>query len=402
MLKDLFKFFSSLKLTVACLALGGVLVFWGTLAQVHLGLFKAQNEFFRSVFIYWQPAGASFQIPVFPGGYLLGAVLLINLLAAHTRYYQPGKRKIGIMLIHLGVVLLLVGQFLTDFLSRESALHLRIGEAKDYSEAQRAYELAVIDTTDKKSEKVVAIPCSLLVRRGEAGNAELPFTVRAKPFYANSELADRDTTGFMPVKTTSVSGNGFWWREVARETAMDRVDLPSAIVELATPQGSLGTFLVSAMLTQPQPFTFNNHTYEMFLRPERFYMPFSLRLMEFHHDKYPGTDIPKNFSSRVRLQNLGNGENREALIYMNNPLRYQGETFYQASYDTDNGGSILQVVHNPSWLTPYLSCVMVAIGLTWQFLSHLIPFLKRRSAGGSPARSTSTNTRAGRPRSSTI
>src|ERR1017187_3122077 len=162
---------------------------------------------------------------------------------------------------------------------------------------------------------------------------------------------------------------------------MDRVDLPSAIVEIITPQGSLGTFLVSAMATQPQLFTFNNRTYEMLLRPERFYMPFSLHLMEFHHDKYPGTDIPKNFSSRVRLQNLDNGENREVLIYMNNPLRYQGETFYQASYDPDDGGSILQVVHNPSWLTPYLSCVMVATGLLWQFLSHLIPFLKRRMAG---------------------
>ena len=166
----------------------------------------------------------------------------------------------------------------------------------------------------------------------------------------------------------------------SRVTAMDSVDQPSGIVEIATPQGSLGTFLVSAMLTQPQPFTFNNRTYEMLLRPERFYMPFSLHLMEFHHDKYPGTDIPKNFSSRVRLQNLDNGENREVLIYMNNPLRYQGETFYQASYDPDDGGSILQVVHNPSWLTPYLSCVLVAAGLMWQFLSHLIPFLKRRMA----------------------
>ena len=379
MLKAVFKFFSSLKLTVTCLALGCVLVFWGTLAQVHLGLFKAQNEFFRSFFIYWQPAGASFQIPVFPGGYLLGTVLLINLLAAHTRYYQPGKRKIGIALIHLGVVLLLVGQFLTDFLSRESALHLRIGETKNYSEAQRAYELAVIDTTDKNSEKVVAIPCSLLVRQGEAGNAELPFTVRKKTFYANSELAEKETTGYLPVKTTAGNGNGFWWREVPRETEMDRVDLPSAVVEIAAPQGSLGTFLVSAMLAQPQSFAFNNRTYEMLLRPERFYMPFSLTLLQFHHDRYPGTDIPKNFSSRVRLQNLDNGENREVLIYMNNPLRYQGETFYQASYDPDDGGSILQVVHNPSWLTPYLSCVMVAIGLTWQFLSHLIPFLKRRT-----------------------
>ncbi len=183
------------------------------------------------------------------------------------------------------------------------------------------------------------------------------------------------------MKTSAGDGNGFWWREVPRETSMDRVDLPSAIVEISAPQGSLGTFLVSAMLSQPQTFTFNNRTYEMLLRPERFYLPFSLTLLQFHHDRYPGTDIPKNFSSRVRLQNLDNGENREVLIYMNNPLRYQGETFYQASYDPDDGGSILQVVHNPSWLTPYFACVMVAVGLTWQFLSHLIPFLKRRMAG---------------------
>jgi len=385
MLKDLFKLFSSLKLTVTCLALGCILVFWGTLAQVHLGLFKAQNEFFRSFLIYWQPAGASFQIPVFPGGYLIGTVLLINLMAAHLRYYQPGKRKIGIALIHLGVVLLLVGQMLTDFLARESALHVRIGETKNYSEADRAYELAVIDTTDKDSEKVVAIPCSVLVRRGAVGGSEMPFTVRAKTFYANSELMETQAAGFEPVKTSAGLGAGFWWRELPRVTAMDRVDAPSAVVEITSPQGSLGTFLVSALLNQPQPFTFNNRAYEMLLRPERFYMPFSLHLMEFHHDKYPGTDIPKNFSSRVRLQNLDNGENREVLIYMNNPLRYQGETFYQASYDPDDGGSILQVVHNPSWLTPYLSCVMVGIGLLWQFLSHLIPFLKRRMAGSANA-----------------
>jgi hypothetical protein len=375
------RFFSSVRLTVACLVIGCIIVFWGTVAQVHLGLYKAQNEFFRSFFIYWQPTGSGFQIPIFPGGYLLGTVLLINLLCAHTRYYQPGKRKIGIVLIHLGVVLLLLGQMLTDFLSIESNLHLRIGETRNYTEADRAYELAVTDTTDKDSDKVVAIPCSLLVRRGEASDPEMPFRVGVKTFYANSELSDKAAPGFDPVKTTASTGPNLWWREVPRETEMDRVDLPSAIVEITTPQGNLGTFLVSAVLSQPQQFTLDNRNYELVLRPERFYLPFSLHLIEFRHDKYPGTDIPKNFSSRVRLQNLDTGEDREVRIFMNNPLRYRGETFYQASFDADDHGSILQAVHNPSWLTPYFSCVLVATGLVWQFLSHLIPFLKRRMTG---------------------
>jgi hypothetical protein len=381
MLASLYRFFSSLKLTVTCLVLGCVIVFWGTIAQVHLGLFKAQNEFFRSFFVYWTPDGSGLHIPIFPGGYFIGTVLLINLFVAHFRYYQPGKRKIGILLIHLGVVLLLLGQMLTDFLSRESVMHLRIGDTKNYTEADRAFELAVVDTTDPDSDKVVAIPCSLLVRRGEVGDPEMPFSVRVKTFYANSLLAQQSQPDYAPVKTTAGPGAGVWWREVPRETEMNRMDMPSATVEIATPQGALGTFLVSAWLDQPQAFTYNDRSYMLLLRQERYYLPFSLHLIEFRHDKYPGTDIPKNFSSRVRLQNLENREDREVRIFMNNPLRYAGETFYQASFDPDDHGSVLQVVHNPSWLTPYFSCVLVALGLVIQFLSHLVPFLKRRVAG---------------------
>ena len=380
MVKSLYQFFSSLKLTVACLVLGCVIVFWGTIAQVHLGLYKAQNEFFRSFFIYWMPPGSSLHIPIFPGGYLIGTVLLINLFVAHFRYYQPGKRKIGIMLIHLGIVLLLIGQMLTDFLSRESNMHLRIGETRNYSEADRAFELAVVDTTDKDSDKVVAIPCSLLTRRSKVSDPEMPFAVRAKTYYANSLLAQQSQPGYEPVKITAGFGSDIWWRDVPRETEMNRMDMPSALVEIVTPQGSPGTFLVSSWLEQPQSFTFNGRSYQLLLRQERYYLPFSLHLIEFRHDKYPGTDIPKNFSSRVRLQNLDTGEDREVRIFMNNPLRYGGETFYQASFDPDDHGSVFQVVRNPSWLTPYFACALVATGLLIQFLSHLIPFLKARPA----------------------
>ena len=80
----------------------------------------------------------------------------------------------------------------------------------------------------------------------------------------------------------------------------------------------------------------------------------------------------------MRLERPDTHENREVLIYMNNPLRYWGETYYQASFDPDNQGTILQVVHNPSWLTPYFSCVLVAGGLVVQFLTHLVGFIKKR------------------------
>ena len=133
LLDRLIRFFTSMRLTVVCLALALVLVFWGTLAQVELGLYRAQNEFFRSFFIYWGPKGASWSIPVFPGGYLVGGVLLINLIASQIKRFSFTASKIGLWMVHVGLILLLLGQLLTDLLSRESTLHLREGEAKNYS-----------------------------------------------------------------------------------------------------------------------------------------------------------------------------------------------------------------------------------------------------------------------------
>ena len=375
MLDRLYRVFTSLKLTVALLALSLVLVFWGTLAQVHLGLYKVQNDFFRSFFIWWEPAWSSWRIPIFPAGYLIGWLLLINLFMAHFRYYQPGKKKWGIVMIHLGIVLLLVGQLLTDILSTESLMHLRHGDTKNYSEVSRHFELAVVDTTEPAFDRVVAISSRRLLKRDEIRHPELPFTIQVRRFYANSSLVDKPAPGYEEISAAP----GIWWRSLPHETETDKRDMPSGVVELRTPQGSLGEFLVSAYLARPHEFQHNGRNYRMILRNVRLYKPFSIHLVEFRHDKYPGTEIPKNFSSRVRLQRPDTGEDREVLIYMNNPLRYDGETYYQASFDTDNQGTILQVVRNPSWLTPYFSCVLVGAGLLVQFLGHLTRFARRRN-----------------------
>lgn len=368
MLDRLVRLITSLRLTVVLLALGLLLVFWGTLAQVELGLYRAQNEFFRSFLVFERFPGLGFRIP-FPGGYAIGGLLLINLFAAHFRYYQPGKKKYGIMLIHGGLVLLIAGQFLTDILAKESMLHLRDGESKNYSESSDRFELAIVDTTDANTNQVVTIADHRLERGGEIRHPDLPFGVRVHAYHANSEVADKPTPGF-----TAVEGAGVWWRDLPHVTAMDKRDVPSGIVEL----DPLGRYFVSVFLNEPQTFTYQGRRYEMALRQVRFYKPFTLHLVEFRHDKYPGTEIPKNFSSRVRLERTATGERREVLIYMNNPLRYEGETYYQASFDPDNQGTVLQVVRNPSWLTPYFACVLVGLGLLVQFGQHLLAFARKR------------------------
>ena len=377
-LDRLISFFTSIRLTVVCLALGLVLVFWGTLAQVDLGLYKAQNEFFRSFFVYWAPKGASWKIPVFPAGYLVGGVLVINLLASHYKRFSLTRDKAGIWMVHFGIILLLLGQLMTDMLSRETTLHLREGETKNYSESERETELAVADVTDPDADSVIAIPQRVLMGQKKIHRRELPFTIQAKSFLANSQVENREPDAMSPPAATQDIGARATVRGLPRVTEMDRRDVPSAVVELTTPRGSLGTWLVSEFVDRPQSFTLGNRVYELALRPRRHYTPFSVQLLKFQHEVYPGTDIPKNFSSRVLLQRPGTGEKREVLIYMNNPLRYAGETFYQASFDTDNQGTVLQVVRNPGWLTPYLSCVLVGLGLIVQFATHLLGFTFNR------------------------
>jgi hypothetical protein len=69
---------------------------------------------------------------------------------------------------------------------------------------------------------------------------------------------------------------------------------------------------------------------------------------------------------------------------MNAPLRYEGETFYQADVNRTNSGkeigTVLQVVRNPGWTLPYISCLVVSLGLFIHFGIHLVGFLSKRAA----------------------
>jgi hypothetical protein len=407
-MKELFKPLASLHLTLILLSLSLILVFLGTMAQEPLGLYLAQGRFFQSFFvdqaslaaaikktlqmagIYLTPTTAADvlsarPIPVFPGGYLLGSLLLINLLAAHATRFRFSWKRSGIVLTHAGIVLLLVGQLLTDFFARESALRLTEGETKNYSEADRRSELAIVETSAANRDKVVVIPDTLLLSGSTFNRPELPFSLKVLRYYPNSFITNRTVIPDAP-PVTEGPGVRFAPLELPRVTEMNLRDVPSAIVQVSTPQGVVGSYLLSEYLNRPQSITVDGRSFDLSLRLRRFYKEFSLSLIDFRHDKYPGTETPKNFSSQVRLQNPRTGEDREVLIYMNNPLRYQGLTFYQASFDKlDERVTILQVVRNPAWLTPYFACLVVAAGLLVQFGIHLVGFMQRSRLPKPPA-----------------
>ena len=188
MIDKVWKLFTSLKLTVVCLAIGIVLVFLGTIAQVNEGLWQAQERWFKSFFIWTNPHGGGVSLPVFPGGYLVGIVLVLNLLAAHIQRFQFTKKKIGINLTHAGIILLLVGQLATDLLSDESLMSFREGEARAFTESHRENELVFISNSGKEQDEVVSIPEAMLAQKNEIEHGKLPFTVRVQDYQVNSEV----------------------------------------------------------------------------------------------------------------------------------------------------------------------------------------------------------------------
>ena len=382
-MKRITSILTSLRLTIILLALSTILVFIGTIAQANYGLYDAQDKFFKSFFVLWNG------FPVFPGGYLLGWLLVINLVAAQAKRTELTKKKAGLIMIHVGIVLMLIGQLATDMVSTESQMQLFEGDTKNYSEDFRANELAIIDTSDPKDDQVVAVPESILATRKDISNPALPFSIRVKEYWANADLLRSAFSNAVPANATEgFLKNAF---VLSKPTAkdMDSRSLPAALVELTDQAGkSLGSWLVAAGIRSDDVAKVDGKDYRLSLRFTRHYKDFELSLLKATHEKYRGTDIPKNFASRVRVKMNSSPEVRETIIYMNNPLRWAGYTFFQyqmaadelalRQMNMDRASSTFQVVKNPSWVTPYIACVLVGVGLCWQFGFHLFGFLRRR------------------------
>ena len=163
---------------------------------------------------------------------------------------------------------------------------------------------------------------------------------------------------------------------------MESRNVPAAVVELSGASGSLGTWLLSPLLNE-QTIEYGGTKWRLVLRFERAYNPYSIKLLKTTHEVYAGTDTPKDFRSRLLIDHPAKNEQREAEVFMNAPLRYEGLTYFQYQMgrdelDTSRGTSALQVVKNPSWFSPYFGCALVGYGMLRHFLLHLTRFIRKR------------------------
>jgi hypothetical protein len=388
---------ASLRLTVALFVLSLGLVFFGTLAQMNAGIWTVVSGYFRS-FLVWVPlqlfvqfgqvfyaVPRTWHVPgafPFPGGWLLGTALLLNLVAAHAVRFKLSGRRAGILLIHSGLIVMMLGELVTGLFAIEGNMVIDEGKSSNYVEHTRYVELAVTrpSQTDTGHDEVAVVPGALLRQGRTVSHDDLPFDIVPLQFMTNSAL--RQATGERDARP-AMKGAGRQYvavqkREVSGVDTEQKVDTPSCYLELRSRDGNpLGAYLFSLLL-EPQPIAMDGKTYLVALRWKRTYKPYRIHLIKFSFDRYMGTGTAKNYSSLVRVEDPERGESRQVLIRMNQPLRYRGDALYQHSFKASETTTILQVVQNPGWLMPYLSCAVVALGMFVHFGIGLNSFLRRR------------------------
>jgi len=370
---------TSLKTTILCLAMLIVLVVACTLAQVKLGTWGAVEIYMRSWVVWVDLPGGERHLPLLPGGALVGLVLAANLLVAQLRRLELSWKKVGLWITHAGLILLVAGEFVSAAYQVEHQLVFEEGQTVGFVEHRQMQEVAIIDSSDPALDDVHAIPQGVLGRQSVIPLSGTPLSLKVHGYFRNAQLRNRGP-GDPPGPATAGVGPMVTALELPVESRDDRTNTVVTWVEPVAAGKSLGVWMVSNALGSPQTFGFEGRTYQLFMRPAREYLGYSMTLKKFSHDRYPGTEIPKNFSSLVRLEDKGRGEDRDVLIYMNQPLRYRGKTFYQASFGKGDTLSILQVVENPGWLMPYASTVLVTLGLLVHFAISLRRSLKKREA----------------------
>ena len=426
---------ATLRAGVASTRLGMVgLVTGGLLEVLAVALFALGDRVAlgdSSMRILWQ---------LIQGG-MAGAVLLVGC------WIVFGKRA-GIVLLHSGIALLMFSELLVGLAADEAQMHIKEGETVNYVQDIREVELAIVDRSNPTADETVVIPQSRLQEafqslqhpflpkwftrklpegiRGLVGcrpgsplisDPALPFDVRVVNYLQNSKLGP---VGGESGKETNPANRGLGLQTQATEVRAatgvksEAVDDSSVYVEFVEKGGSepqsLGVWLCSLfqtrlqdsrersgwdesevraqtppflyMLSVPQEVESGGRKYNIALRFKRTYKPYRVKLDDVRFDKYIGTNTAKNYSSDVVLMDGGASVPRH--IWMNNPLRYGGETFYQSNYMPDvlTGEEMtgLQVVTNTGWMIPYVSCMIVAVGMLFQFGATLGRFLSKASS----------------------
>ena len=335
------------------------------------------------------------------------ACALVLLLGSNLLFEKRG----GIAVLHFGVALLMISELQVGLQAKENMLSLQEGESSSFVRDIRVRELAIITQKDGGKDEVVAIPESRLAdaawyaarAKNEKGAAnqiggpidsnqviplpELPFDIAVRRFYRNSTL--RAVLPDDELRLASGLGAFSVAKELRPVTGMEEANDTSAVyVDLIERDSGkvLDSILVSQNVSElrgpsiAEKVTTCGKDYQFYLRFQRSYQPYTVKLNDVSRTNYIGTSTPRDYRSEIEITEAGSDTPEKFSVWMNNPLRFKGETFYQTGHQALGDGkemTTLSVVNNQGWMLPYIACMIVMVGMFGQFGQTLSRFLDR-------------------------
>ena len=359
-MNKIISFLSSPKIFLGTIFWLMILVVLGTLAQADIGLYDSQQKYFSSWII------SIWHIP-FPGGRLTLLVMFINLFSFTLKPSFWSLKKIGIIIIHCGVLLLLIGGGVTAWFSSEGMMSIDEGKSSNFIFSPYDKELAIINSNNPNYDSITVISDKILKKGAIIENSEIPFTIEVIDYYINCTAVERDKLN-LDYKS--------WFSLLKIDNEKEReLNYSGITFKISNSNDESVNGVYSLILGQKiqQRISIDGQEFTLDLRRERTYLPFNLELVDFKKEMHPGTDIAKSFSSDINLHHEEN--DRSVIIEMNVPLRYQNYTFYQSAFKENSNSetTILSVVKNSGRLFPYISTVIMSLGL----LLHMILRLPR-------------------------
>lgn len=341
-----------------------VLLVVGTISQKNIGIYLAQKEYFSSWVLWvWD------LIPL-PGGMATLALIFIG-LSAKLVLEQWSFRNAGTIVTHMGVLLLLFGGFLTSHFSYEGSMTISENGVSNYISDYHNLELVV-----QKNDVVFLSIKGNEIKKGAVIDPDnIPFRIDINNVYKNTDLRPREGD------SDAITYQGFYAQfeleNIDREKQEER-NISSVIFDVSGAGESDGRYAVFESMNMPQVITIAEEDYVVALRHERTILPFSIKLLDFEKNVHPGTNMPKSFKSDVVLEDQG--IEWQSRIEMNKPLRYKGYTFYQSSYVQGEGEevTVLAVVKNIGRLFPYISSIVMCIGLLIHLWFKMPVLLKKK------------------------
>ena len=347
-----------------------ILVFFGTIAQKDIGLYASQMKYFSSFYFLFLGF-----IPL-PGGRLVLLLMTVNLFSSMFKRNLWQLKKIGIIIVHLGGLLLLAGGGLTAYFSSEGNMVIAEGESSNYVDDYHNMELAFVNNSLKDSLEYTVVDESLFYEGSRFQifdeGPEIYIISNIKNVRIENRISPADS-----IYKGLLEKFVLLPKKPEPENTQNR---PALIYKIqGTSNGSDGIYGLFLGQGLNDPFKINDQIFHSEYRRERTYVPFNIELIDFEKIMHPGTNVAKSFSSDVNL--IENDIPRRTLIKMNEPLRHKGYTFFQASFidDSDVETTVLATVKNYGRLFPYISSIIMSIGLLIHLLLMIPKMVRRKS-----------------------